>query len=69
MCGLSSKVLEWLQSYLEQRSQTFYLMFSIFYLGYNSSVLGSLVFTMYTRPLGIIMQQYGIKYDLHADDS
>jgi len=33
------------------------------------SVLGRLVFTMYTRPLGIIAQRYGIKYHLYADDT
>jgi len=29
----------------------------------------NLVFTMYTRPLGIIAQQYGVKYHLYADDT
>jgi len=33
----------------------------------QASVLGPLVFTMYTRPLGIIAQQYGVKYHLYAD--
>ena len=32
-------------------------------------VLGPLVFTMYTRPLGIIAQRYGVKYHLYADDT
>jgi hypothetical protein len=35
----------------------------------QGSVLGRLVFTMYTHPLGIIAQRYGIKYHLCADDT
>jgi len=34
----------------------------------RGSVLGPLVFTMYTHPLGIIAQRYGVKYQLYADD-
>jgi len=35
----------------------------------QGSVLGPLVFTMYIHPLGIIAQQYGVKYPLYADDT
>ena len=35
----------------------------------QGSVPGPLVFIMYTRPLGIIVQQYGVKYRLCADDT
>jgi len=31
-------------------------------------VLGLLVFTMYTHPIGIIEKPYGVKYHLYADD-
>jgi len=35
----------------------------------QGSVLGRLVFTMNTRPLGIIAQRYVVKYHLYADDT
>jgi len=35
----------------------------------QGSVLSPLVFTMYTSPLGIIVQRYGVKYYLYADDT
>jgi len=62
MFGLSDKVLEWFRSYLEQRSQRVSvhgILSDIQILLYGvpqGSVLGPLVFTMYTRPLGIIAQ-------------
>ena len=33
----------------------------------QGSVIGPLVFTMYTRPLGIIAQRYRVKYHLYAN--
>ena len=35
----------------------------------HGSVLGPLIFTMYTRPLGIIVQRYGVKYHFYTDDT
>ena len=35
----------------------------------HGSVIGPLVFTMYTRPHGIIAQQYGVKYHWYANDT
>jgi len=62
MFGLSGKVIEWFQSYLEQCSQRVSVHGILsdiqFWLsgGPQGSVLGPLVFTMYTHPLGIIVQ-------------
>jgi len=75
MFGLSGKVLEWFRSYLVQRSQRVsvhgILSDVLFLLSgvQQVSVLGPLVFTMYIRPLGIIVQQYGVKYHFYADDA
>ena len=75
MFGLSGKVLEWFRSYLEQRSQRVSahgILSDIQFLLSGvpqGSVLGPLVFTMYTRPLGINSQRYGVKYHLYADDT
>ena len=35
----------------------------------QGSVLGPLVFIMYTRPFGIITHRYGVKYHLYTDDT
>ena len=68
MFVLSDKVLESFRSYLEQRSQRV-PVHGIDYLTFNFYYLGPLVFTMYTRPLGIIAPRYGIKYHLYSDDT
>ena len=66
MFCVSGNVLRWFQSYLEQRSQRLSVHGMISDLQIllsgvpQGSVLGPLVFTMYTRPLGIIAQRYGV---------
>ena len=73
MFGLSGEVLELCRSYLEQcyqRVPVHGILSDIQNLLSGvpqGSVLRSLVFTMYTRPLGIIVQRYGIKYHLYVD--
>ena len=76
MLGLSGKVLEWLLFYLEQCSRRV-SVHGICFTGVQfllsgvpqGSVLGPLVFTMNTCPLRIIVQRYGVKYHLYADDT
>ena len=74
MFGLSGKVFEWFQSYLEQFFQRVFVHDILFdVMSLLSSVsqgsgVGPLVVTMNTCPLVMIAQQYGIKYYLYPED-
>jgi len=46
-------------------SDVLYLLFGVS----HGSVIGPLVFTMYTRSFGIIALRYGVKYHLYTDDT
>ena len=73
--GVSGLVLEWIKSYLHQRSQ------KVVINGYTSasvqldfgvpqgSVLGPILFTLYTTPLGDICRAHDIPFHLYADDT
>ena len=73
--GLSGKVLNWFKSYLSYISQVvsirdavsevIYLLFRV----PQGSVLGPLVFVMYTRPIGLIARKHGVQFHLYADDT
>ena len=73
MFGLSGRVLEWFRSYLKQRSQRVSVRGILSDVQFllsgvpQGSVLVFLGFRMYTRPLGMIAQQYGVKYHLYAN--
>ena len=75
MFGLSGKVLEWFRSYLEQRSQresVHGILSNVQFLLSGvpqGSVLGPLVFIMYTCHFGIIAPRYGVKYHSYTDDT
>ena len=72
VCGLA---LQWLQSYLTDRTQTIKVR------GASASeceldcgvpqgsVLGPILFTIYTSSLGELLRQNCVKYHLYADDS
>ena len=75
MFGPSGKVLELFRSYLQQLFQKVSVHgilsnIQFFVSGVpQGSVLGPLVFTMYTRHLVIIAQRYWVKYHFYADDT
>ena len=73
--GLSDIALQWFKSYLSGRTQSVSienssskptpLQFGV----PQGSVLGPLLYTIYTLPLGDILREAGISYHLYADDT
>ena len=72
--GVKGSAFDWFFSYLRSRSQ------SVFINGCKSSeitltcgvpqgsILGPILFTIYTSPLGDIIRKYNLSYHLYADD-
>ena len=73
--GFSGTTLKWIRSYLTERTQSVVIDGSISessalkYGVPQGSVLGPVLFTMYTYPLSGIIRPYGISYHFFADDS
>ena len=73
--GLTGDCLAWIQSYLEERQQRVIINnnrsdSSTLKCGVpQGSVLGPLLFSIYTIPLAAIMRKHGILYHLYADDT
>ena len=73
--GVSGKALDWFKSYLTGRSQRIKLsncLSSRCDLSFGvpqGSVLGPLLFTLYTTPLSSLISGYAIPHHLYADDS
>ena len=73
--GVRDEVLQWFRSYLENRSQTVQIGSSfsapktLLYGVPQGSVLGPVLFTIYTTPLGRIIRKHGLTFHLYADDT
>ena len=73
--GITGSALTWFKSYLSDRSQKvviegvesdpFVLIFGV----PQGSVLGPILFTVYTTPLGKIIRSHGLCFHLYADDT
>nr|XP_006825364.1 PREDICTED: pyrethroid hydrolase Ces2e-like [Saccoglossus kowalevskii] len=73
--GISGRALAWFRSYLTRRYQCVSIkgltspMNMLKYGVLQGSVLGPLLFSMYTFPLGSIIEHHGLSYHLYADDT
>ena len=74
-CGKRGDPLKWFLSYLKGRVQsvqigsTFSREQNLLFGVPQGSVLGPVLFTIYTTPLGRIIQRHGLTYHLYADDT
>ena len=73
--GIDGTVLDWLKSYLSDRKQCVKInndFSSELPLNFGvpqGSVLGPLLYTLYTVPLGHIIRRHNLNYHFYADDS
>jgi hypothetical protein len=73
--GITDQALQWLTSYLQERSQRVRIRESVssphrlLYGVPQGSVLGPLLFTMYTHPLSSIVSHHHLAHHFYADDT
>ena len=73
--GINNTVLSWIQSYISSRSFTVNINniksspFQLLYGVPQGSVLGHLLFILYTTPLSHIISRSSVNHKLYADDT
>jgi hypothetical protein len=73
--GITGDALAWFRSYLTDRHQSVQIEgeksdpLSLLFGVPQGSVLGPLMFTVYTSPLGDLIRHHGYKHHFYADDS
>ena len=74
-CGNKGTCLEWFKSYLSNRTQVVKIndttsdSIDVKFGVPQGSVLGLILFTLYTAPLGEIIEECGLKRQTYADDT
>jgi hypothetical protein len=73
--GITGKALTWFRSYLSNRTQYVNINGAESSVGSldcgvpQGSVLGPILYLLYTSPLGDILRQHNMSYHLYADDT
>ena len=73
--GIKGDALNWFRSYLSDRSQTVYVNgatsdnYDVVCGVPQGSVLGPILYLMYTSPIGDILRSHGMNFHLYADDT
>ena len=74
-CGITGTVLKWFGSYLSGRVQAVKIgsvLSAFLNLAFGvpqGSVLGPILFVLYTSPISSIVDRHGLKFHLYADDT
>ena len=75
LLGLTGKAYDWFASYISGRKQSVLIegvestLWELLFGVPQGSVLGPILFIIYTSPLGKILKNLGISYHFYADDS